>query len=131
MVAQNVQHPMAKIEAQAADLLHPKGPQSVLICSLSGLPVLHVSRVKTSVDQDEVAAWLAELAAGLFDAARVVMGETPSRAELRSQSKALLLLRDDPFVVAVEFPPASGKPLGGSRSQDLQKLIDALHEELN
>ncbi len=125
---------IGEVEKIARGMLHPKGPQAILVASVSGLPILRVVRRdydRDSVDLDRLAAWAAELANGTFQTAEQLHGRELLRAEFRFEDEAVLLLRNDPFVLLVSWLPASGKTLGGSREDELQDLLQTLHEELN
>ncbi|MFH0883115.1 MAG: hypothetical protein V2A56_09020 [bacterium] len=125
---------IGEIERQALDILHPKGAQAILVATVSGLPVLRVVRegyTRDRIDLDRFAAWAAELANVTFNTAGEMHGSALLRAEFRFDDEAVLLLRDDPFVLLVSWMPVAGKPLGGSREDGLRDLLQTLHEELN
>lgn len=125
---------IGEIERQASAILHPKGAQAILVATVSGLPVLRVAREgydRELIELDRLAAWAAELANLTFKTAGELHGAPLLRAELRFDDQAVLLLRDDPFVVLVSWLPVAGKPLGGSREDGLRDLLQTLHDELN
>jgi predicted regulator of Ras-like GTPase activity (Roadblock/LC7/MglB family) len=125
---------IGEIERQALSILHPKGAQAILVTTVSGLPVLRVAREeydRERIDLDRLSAWAAELANVTFSTAGEMHGGVLLRAELRFDDEAILLLRDDPFVMVVSWMPVAGKPLGGSREDGLRDLLQTLHEELN
>lgn len=119
------------LEELAKGLLHAKGPQSLFVGTVTGLPVLHVQRSSDEVDLDRLAAWTAETATLSFKTAGEMAGRKAKRVDLRFDDETMLLLLDDPFVLSITFLPQSGSELSGSREEKLNKLIEALHEELN
>ena len=125
---------IGEIEQQAREVLHPKGAQAILVTTVSGLPVLRVAREghdPARIDLDKLAAWAAELANVTFYTAGEMHGRPLLRAEFRFEDQAVLLLRDDPFVLLVSWLPVAGKPLGGAREDGLRSLLQSLHDELN
>jgi len=124
-------HGFEEIRRKAGGLLHAKGPQDLLVATVTGLPILFRSRDREEPDLDELAAWAAELANLTFATASHLNSGELQRVELRFEKKSYLLMRDDPFVLLIRFPETAGKPLGAGRLDDLAELLQQLHEELN